>query len=369
MKLSIIIPVFNEKETIQQIISVVEKVKLPKQIKQVELVIVDDCSKDGTGELLRKLQKKNRKILFHEVNKGKGAALGTGFNNATGDIVIIQDADLEYDPHEYPRLLQPILDDKADVVYGSRFMGGGPHRVLYFWHTLANKMLTLISNMFSDLNLTDMETCYKVFRKKVLDKISIEENRFGFEPEVTAKIGELSRSEGVRIYEIGISYYGRTYAEGKKIGLKDAVRALWCIFKYNTSRFAHLIKYGINGLVVALSQLVFIILLVGFFGFSSKFMQNVANAISIEISIITGFFLHSFITWRYRYSSIGEFFKKCLSFHIITGLSFATRVILFYILLNIGVGYLPNTIIGIGVAVLLNFIGYDRMVFRNNSAV
>lgn len=198
-----------------------------------EIVLVDDCSSDGTRDLLQRTTfPANVRVLYHERNQGKGAALRTGFAAATGDLVIIQDADLEYDPQEYPKLLQPILDGKADVVFGSRFAGGETHRVLYFWHSLGNKFLTLASNAFTNLNLTDMETCYKVFKRDVLQRITVEEHRFGFEPEITAKVAKLR----VRIYEVGISYAGRTYEEGKKIGWKDGVRAMWCIFKYNVLR-------------------------------------------------------------------------------------------------------------------------------------
>jgi glycosyltransferase involved in cell wall biosynthesis len=227
MKLSVVIPVYNEKDTIRQIYDAVKAVDLDK-----EIILVDDCSTDGTREILKSLKDDATRIVLHERNQGKGAALRTGFRNATGDIVIIQDADLEYDPGQYPKLIQPILQGKADVVYGSRFMTGEYRRVLFFWHMVGNKVLTLLSNMFTNLNLTDMETCYKVFRREVLEKIRVEEDRFGFEPEITAKIAKLN----VRIYEVGISYSGRTYKEGKKIGWRDGVSALRCILKYNLLR-------------------------------------------------------------------------------------------------------------------------------------
>ena len=229
MKLSVVIPVYNEAETIAAVVDRVRRVPIEK-----EIVAVDDCSTDATRARLAELaaQGDDLRVILHDRNRGKGAALRTGFEAATGDVVIIQDADLEYDPGDYPRLLAPIVEGKADVVYGSRFAGGESHRVLYFWHSLGNRFLTLLSNMCTDLNLTDMETCYKVFRREVLDRIRIEENRFGFEPEVTAKVARLR----VRIYEVGVSYAGRTYEEGKKIGWKDGVRAVWCILKYNFLR-------------------------------------------------------------------------------------------------------------------------------------
>ena len=229
MKLSVVIPCYNEAATIAGIVAAVRAAPLADK----EIIVVDDCSTDGTREILKgELAARIDRVVFHEKNQGKGAALRTGIRAATGDVVVIQDADLEYDPQEYPRLLAPIQDDRADVVYGSRFMGGAPHRVLYFWHSIGNGLLTLLSNMFTNLNLTDMETCYKCFRRELIQSIEIEEDRFGFEPEITAKVAKL----GCRIYEVGISYYGRTYAEGKKIGYKDGFRALWCIFKYNVLR-------------------------------------------------------------------------------------------------------------------------------------
>ncbi len=229
MKLSIIIPCYNEKNTIRGIVDAVRAA--PYEHK--EIIIVDDCSRDGTRDILRSdIAPLVDQILYHETNQGKGAALRTGIQAATGDLVIIQDADMEYDPNEYPLLVEPILHDKADVVFGSRFMGSRPHRVLYFWHRVGNGFLTLLSNMLTNLNLSDMETCYKVFRREIIQSIRIEENRFGFEPEITAKVAKMN----VRIYEVGISYYGRTYAEGKKIGWRDGVRAIWCIVKYNLFR-------------------------------------------------------------------------------------------------------------------------------------
>jgi glycosyltransferase involved in cell wall biosynthesis len=232
-KLSIIIPAYNEGMTIHKILDKINQVILINDIEK-EVIIVNDCSKDNTEEAILNYIRANTDVsiryLKHEVNQGKGAALHTGIKNAVGDVVIIQDADLEYDPQEYNILLGPIVDGFADVVYGSRFVGGKPHRILFFWHTTGNKLLTFLSNMFTNLNLTDMETCYKLFKTSVVQSMNLKEKRFGFEPEVTAKI---SRIKGVRIYEVGISYYGRTYLEGKKINWKDGFRAIYCIAKYN----------------------------------------------------------------------------------------------------------------------------------------
>ena len=231
-KLSVIIPVYNEGKTIHVILDRVRKAQLSHGITK-EVIIVNDCSTDNSEQAIQTYTTNHPDLLIryikHEVNSGKGAALHTGIREATGDYLIIQDADLEYNPDEYNVLLQPVIDGFADVVYGSRFMGGKPHRLLFFWHSIGNKMLTWLTNMFSNLNMTDMETCYKLFRRDIIQSIKLKEKRFGFEPEVTLKV---ARVPGVRIYEVGISYYGRTYAEGKKIGWKDGFRAVYCIFRY-----------------------------------------------------------------------------------------------------------------------------------------
>ncbi len=229
--LSVVIPVYNELKTLEAIVEATRAVVLPAG-GQKEIILVDDGSTDGTRDLYPALESKVAKIILHKKNRGKGAAIRTGFRQATGDYVVVQDADLEYDPQEYAKLINPLLDNRADVVYGSRFLGGHEHRVLYFWHRVGNGVLTTLSNMFTDLNITDMETCYKMFRRSILKGVHIEEDRFGFEPEITAKLAK----KQARFYEIGITYHGRTYDEGKKIGMKDGFRALYCIVKYSMQK-------------------------------------------------------------------------------------------------------------------------------------
>lgn len=236
MKLSILVPAYNEERTVTDVLEKLKSVKLIGGVER-EIIVVNDCSTDRTEEIVKNYIGLNTDVEFrylrHNVNQGKGAALHTGIRNATGDYIIVQDADLEYDPAEFNRLLKPVIDGYADVVYGSRFIGGNPHRILFFWHTIGNKFLTFLSNMCNNLNLTDMETCYKLFRTDLLNRVKLEETRFGFEPEVTAKVAKIP---GIRIYEVGVSYYGRTYEEGKKINWKDGFRAIYCILKYGLFR-------------------------------------------------------------------------------------------------------------------------------------
>ncbi len=366
MKLSVAIPVYNEKDTIHEILKRVSQAPLPGGV-ELEIVVVDDCSTDGTRTILQDLRLPSLKVFLHEKNQGKGAALKTAFRNCSGDIVLIQDADLEYDPQEYPKLIAPILDGDADVVYGSRFAGGEAHRVQYFWHYVANRFLTMMSNAFTDLNLTDMETCYKVLRREILD-FDIEEKRFGVDPEITAKMSTQARRKGIPVYEVGISYHGRTYAQGKKIGLRDAFRALWCIIVYNTSALARVVKYGFIALLAALSQYLCAVALVGSLRLTSSRGQNLAYAAGSELSILVAFLFHSLITWRSHFPTAFAGLRQLLLFQLSTALSFAARQVLFYFLLRAGMDYRLNSLIGALIAAVLIFLGYDRLAFRNRLA-
>ncbi len=366
VKLSIVVPVYNEVATLRRVLDLVESATLPPGVEK-EIIVVDDFSTDGTRAVVQGLGDPRYRVALHELNRGKGAALRTGFGLATGDIVIIQDADLEYDPEDHAKVIQPILEGKADVVYGSRFLSVDGHRVVRYWHRLGNQLLTFASNLFSDLYLTDMETCYKAFRREVIRGIELEEESFGFEPEVTAKLAPLVKRGSISIFETSISYRGRSFDEGKKIGIRDAFRAIWCIVKYNDGLLAKVVKYVLMGLLVALSQFVAMVLLVEGLEFDTTARQNIAYAISIEVSIITGYVLHSLFTWRYRFNSAWQRLFKFLQFNLVTSGSFVVRQGLFHLLLLYGVNYLTNTLIGIFVAIALNYLGYDRLVFRRGN--
>jgi glycosyltransferase involved in cell wall biosynthesis len=366
MKISIVIPVYNEGKTVAAVIDRVKKAPLPTAVSAREIVVVDDCSTDGTRGILKTVAGPEVNVVYHDVNKGKGAALRTGFAHCTGDIVIVQDADLEYNPDEYPTLLAPIIEGDADAVYGSRFIGAQRHRVLYFWHSMGNLLLTALSNAFSDLTLTDMETCYKVMKREIARRITLQENRFGFEPEITAKLAELARNENIRIYEVGVSYRGRTYTEGKKIGLKDAVRALYCIVRYNTSPLANFVKYSIDGLLVVFLQFATLIGLVEAGNLKSLAGLNIAHAVSIEVSIIAGFLVHAFMTWRFRLSSGGAMAKKFLLFHLFNCVPFAVRAMVFFLLVR-QTHYLASALASVGVALVFNFWGYNYLIFTKKS--
>ena len=300
--LSIVVPCYNEERTLETAINRI--LKIEDDNLKLEIVIVDDFSKDNSYEIAKKLASNNQSIhvFRQEKNKGKGAALREGFKRATGDFVAVHDADLEYDPHDLKRLLKPLIEDKADVVIGSRFLSAETHRVLYFWHSMGNKFLTFLSNMFTDLNLTDMESCYKVFRKEVIQSIELKEDRFGFEPEVIAKIAHLR----LRIFEMGISYYGRTYEEGKKIGFKDAIRAFYCIFRYNANHapipIQFLIYFFIGGLSALLNFVIFLFL----------YENGISTAISVSIAFLSAallnYLLSITILFRHkaRWNSVSE---------------------------------------------------------------
>jgi dolichol-phosphate mannosyltransferase len=359
-KFSIVIPCFNEEKTLRKC---VEKVlEIADGSLCLEIIIVDDCSSDGSLAIAKELEDKYAEItvLRHEENQGKGAALRTGFQKATGDFVAVQDADLEYDPMEFRKLLVPLINDDADVVLGSRFLSGGAHRVLYFWHSLGNRFLTLVSNMFTDLNLTDMETCYKVFKREVIQGIEIKEDRFGFEPEIVAKIAAMR----LRIFEMGISYYGRTYEEGKKIGVRDGFRAMYCILRYNAHRAPLPIQFlfylFIGGFAAIVNVLAFLVML------AEGMTVNFSAPTAFILAAIVNYFLCILLLFRHkaRWNTIGEQITYWLVVGLVCILDFgATRL---FLLAGIGPGI--SKLVASMIGLILNFSGRRFFVFPEPSS-
>lgn len=354
-KLSIVVPCFNEEKTLEQCVSKV--LQIADENLSLELIIVDDASSDNSREIGRKLSEKHPEIIFlnHYKNQGKGAALRTGFQVATGDYVAIQDADLEYDPHDLKRLIVPLVENEADVVLGSRFLSVGAHRVLYFWHSLGNKFLTFLSNMLTDLNLSDMETCYKVFRRDLIQSIKIEEERFGFEPEIVAKIADMR----VRVYEMGISYRGRTYEEGKKIGWKDGVRALYCIFRYSAHRVPVPIQFltyiFIGGVAAIANAVIFLVL------FHSGVDLVVAAPTAFIFAAILNYLLCIAILFRHK--ARWSFETELTIYWVVVLLVCPVDYFLTKYLISAGLGAGSSKIVATAIGLLLNFAGRRFVVF------
>lgn len=359
-RFSIIIPCYNEEKSLED--SVERVLSISDEYLKLEIIIIDDCSKDKSLEIANNLASKYKEIHVykHDFNQGKGAALRTGFQKATGDFVAVQDADLEYNPQELRNLLIPLIKNEADVVLGSRFLSSGTHRVLYFWHSLGNKFLTLLSNMFTDLNLTDMETCYKVFKREVIQSVEIEENRFGFEPEIVAKIAQMR----LRIYEMGISYYGRTYEEGKKIGAGDGFRALYCIFHYNAHKAPLPIQFLfyliIGGSAALVNLIVFMVLLI------SGLTVNISAPIAFVVAAAANYYFC--IKLLFRHKARWKAFKEILiyTFLVISIGIIDLLVTKYFINLNI----IPETskLVATAVVLLLNFLGRKYIVFPEKSS-
>lgn len=359
-RLSIVIPCFNEEKTLPKCI---EKVlKIVDESLSVEIIIVDDCSSDQSLSIAGELASNHPgiQVLHHDKNQGKGAALRTGFKQATGDFVAVQDADLEYDPMDLKRLLIPLVDGDADVVFGSRFLSHGIHRVLYFWHYMGNRFLTFLSNMFTDLNLTDMETCYKVFRRDIIQSIQIRENRFGFEPEIVAKVAHMR----LRIYETGISYYGRTYAEGKKIGVKDGLRALYCIFRYNAHKVPIPIQFILYLFIGGIAAIVNLVFFLGMFN----------TGLSVTISAISAFAVAALVNYLlcisilFRRKAKWKSIPEVLVYILVVGIAAFFDLGITKLLFASGFSPSLSKIVASGIGVFLNFFGRRFLVFSEPSS-
>jgi dolichol-phosphate mannosyltransferase len=359
-RLTVVVPSYNEERTLKKCVERV--LAIGDEFISLEIVIVDDCSKDKSYSIAKDLEAAHREItvLHHEKNQGKGAALRTGFAHATGDFVCVQDADLEYDPRDLPKLLLPLVDGEADVVLGSRFLSSGSHRVLYFWHSLGNRFLTFLSNMFTDLNLTDMETCYKVFRRDVIQAIEIKENRFGFEPEIVAKLAHMR----LRIYEMGISYRGRTYEEGKKIGYKDAIRALYCIFRYNAHKAPLPIQFMVYLMIGGVAAVVNL----------GLFLAMLTHGWSVTVSTVAAFLFAAIVNYvlciliLFRHRARWDSFTEMLMFLlVVTMVGFADLGMTRFFLLE-GFNPGPSKLIATGIGLFLNFLGRKYLIFHETSS-
>ena len=359
VKLSLVIPCYNEEKTLE---SCVDKViEIADEFLELELIIVDDCSKDKSREVAKKIADRIPGVVLrhHDVNQGKGAALRTGIQHATGDFVGIQDADLEYDPWDLKRLIVPLVKGEADVVLGSRFLSHGYHRVLYFWHSQGNRFLTFLSNMLTDLNLTDMETCYKIFRREVIQSIKIEENRFGFEPEVVAKIA----AERLRIYEMGISYHGRTYAEGKKIGAKDGFRALYCILKYNLHRAPLIVQFAFYVLIGGLSAIVNLILFLALY-----------KTLGITTATLTAFFVAAAVNYYlstlilFRRTARWKSAMEIVLFLVVVGVVSVVDLYSTRFFVTVGLGAVLAKVLATAIGLVLNFAGRRFVVFPEKAS-